>query len=42
MIDCLNIAKEYRSSIDGFFVFGPATALFVWALPAKLNRNCHH
>ncbi|OCA97722.1 hypothetical protein [Clostridium beijerinckii] len=39
MIDCLNIAKEYRSSIDGFFVFGPATALFVWALPAKLNRN---
>ncbi|ALB45580.1 hypothetical protein [Clostridium beijerinckii] len=42
IIDCLNIAKGYRSSIDGFFIFGPATALFVWALPAKLNRNCHH
>lgn len=39
MIDGLNIAKEYRFLIDGFLVFGPATALFVWALPAKLNRN---
>ncbi len=38
-IDSLNIAREYRSLIDCFFVAGPATALFVWAIPVKLNRN---
>lgn len=35
----LNITKEYRLLIDSLFVCGPATALTVCALPAKLNRN---
>jgi len=39
IIDGLNITKECRLLIDSFVVAGPATSLFVWALPVKLNRN---
>ena len=39
IIDGLNITKEYQSLIDSFFVAGPATAIFVWALPVKLNKS---
>ncbi|GEP66186.1 hypothetical protein [Clostridium beijerinckii] len=39
VINGLNIAREYRSLIDCFFIAGPATALFVWAIPVKINRN---
>ncbi|MFW2488591.1 hypothetical protein [Clostridium chromiireducens] len=41
IIENLNITKEYRFLIESFFVIGPATAIFVWALPVKLNRNGH-
>jgi Na+-transporting methylmalonyl-CoA/oxaloacetate decarboxylase beta subunit len=41
IIDGLNITKEYQILIDSFFVAGPATSIFVWALPVKLNRDRH-
>lgn len=38
IIDSLNITKEYQFLIESLFVGGPATAIFVWALPVKLNK----
>jgi hypothetical protein len=41
IINSLNVTKEYRFLIDSSFIFGPATSLFIWALPVKLNGNRH-
>lgn len=39
IIESFNIAKEYQFIIKSFFVYGPTTSLFIWALPVKLNSN---
>ena len=41
IINRLNVTTEYRFLSDSSFIFGPATSLFIWALPVKLNGNRH-
>ena len=37
--DSLNITRDFRYLINGFFVIGPTTALIVFALPVNNNKT---